>query len=220
MTQRKHRNEFLIECLLTNAVEGVGAAGKFQKHIDKVLAAVSQIYDPSTPSYKISLRKLSDINVNGLTILQQVAGPQEAYLEIINRVRNDLINTGYRDPSLFMTAQEHKIIGSTPFRPSWEPILREKDIKYPHRSVGLVNKQMTLPETRKARELAKFIWDPSGTSGLSFNLDFDEVYFSLESLTDDGLTVKDPLLLGPDFQPIVTTYASNFPYRRAYLGSS
>jgi len=162
---------------------------------EKVLGYVAKCLDSDTPTYNVSPLGLQ----NAFSLYRSVPEEhQQRFEEIIDEVGKKMHQRGYRED--YQTWQEHTLIGST--------VWREYE-KEPHKPIGVIKGDLSVAEAQKARELAR----RQNAFGNYFGLD-DMVSISLESLDENGNTIRDPRVLDDALNPIATNYSVDFPARR------
>lgn len=100
------------------------------------------------------------------------------------------------------TCQEQILMGGT--------ISEERYKKEPYKPLGVIDNTMSIESANMWRRMIKKIY----VLGVYFGLDGRRVGISLEPLDERGNTIRDPVLLDKDDNPLPTQYGNDFPYRR------
>ncbi|VVB56835.1 Uncharacterised protein [uncultured archaeon] len=197
--------------------QAVKANPKAQSGFAHLSGLVEFIFDKKTPTYALNLKQ-TDVGGH-FDLYRQLSEPDavqlQAFLEGLSGV---LLKRGYR--SNLLTTQEHQLKGSSAeYKPdSYVPI-------------GLALDQLTLSESRRARQLQVFDGATPSYYGVK-NGDFS-VTILLEELDSSGRTKQDPRLISEspvpysqDYGALALVYptltisglphvkSSNYPYRR------
>jgi hypothetical protein len=171
------------------------APGYMVYEIPEAINYVSSIFDPSTPTEKLSF---GDLWVMGAKLVNSV--PQEYKQKLddtIDQLVSVLKDRGYRTNTY--TYQEHELMGST----TWIGYS-----KTPYRPIGITMGELTIPEANKARALEKCI----SAVAKHFCLSQDPMV-SLEPLDEEGNIIRNPQVLDDLLRPVPETrYNPEFPY--------
>jgi len=205
--------------------------GKDTESCAKATHFVKTLFDPSTPTYKFSLR------IDG-EYLDVSYDPASRYLlntiafgKIITETREVLKSRGYLEPVIIWTGQEHKIIGSSPGKAGedvdpYVPIANFKHIRPLEEVIRARELSLVIPKVDIM--LASFTYIIHGK--LSGNP--AHIAISLEPLDKDGKTIRDPRAIdlgrldaalrdgarpseALDFADMKLEKRKDFPYARA-----
>lgn len=165
--------------------------------VGESLDYVEKCLNLNTPSHEISIIELVAETYRLIRSIEEKN--KDKFESLVEKVENILIERGYRTDT--NTYQEHQLMGST----VWKGYAEE-----PHKPIGVIKGDLTLEEAVKARELERM----QGALGHYFCRD-GFVTISLETLNEQGNTIRDPQLLDINLNPIQTSYSSDFPFRRA-----
>lgn len=192
-----------------------GSAVSFQG----VGALVEKIFDPKTPTYKISTgMTLVDALFGGGLVQLIPADEKNSYKEILDALIAVLENRGYREGPDIRSFQEHRLIGST---------MSAKYAERPYTPIGILDGKLNLKEVQRARELAV----GHSAHGDYYGLEEGTMaQVALEPLNDNEETIRDPRLLDMakldaalatlpfaqalDAATIIAQRSANFPFRR------
>ncbi len=175
-------------------------------HIPEIWEAVNYVnkcLDPNTPSHEISLEGL----VNEVVKRLFRCGCYEKFEGVVKEVENHLRYLGYREKGDILTYQEHVLACSTPGGSINKKLLENNRFK----PAGLFKTQkLTIAEARKARKLLRV----TKAYGKFFGKAETTVLVTLEPLDREGNTIRDPQLVDENLNPVETSYAEDFPFRR------
>jgi hypothetical protein len=102
----------------------------------------------------------------------------------------------------YLTYQEHVLAGI--------PVCDNMYKGIPYKPVGVIDGLLKIEDAAQQRAEKGRI----AAQGRFFGHPGCVVQVSLEALTIEGLTKKDPVLLNEKFEQINTSYSEDFPYRR------
>ncbi len=166
---------------LTNLRCIVRAHPQYKNKFLHIHNLIERIYDPKTPSYKLSLKECNGIgNLELYHLLDK--NYQTVFDSILQSLSSILKSRGYRYD--IHTAQEHKLFGSS----------EGADAKNPYVPLGILSGSLTVQETQTARDLSIFSYSIGRYYGDFANF---MVAFYLEPLDSNGQTLQDPRLINP-----------------------
>ena len=172
---------------------------------DEVAELCEKYLSDATPTYKLSIfdatldpyQLISSLKdrEKGLPIIKQLAGGLTAMLQ----------ERGYRNN--IETHQEHLLFGSS--GSGLNPTAKE----FPYAVGAILNREISVEEARRARELERF----KGANGSYWGREELFLYDAsmlLPPIDDSGNTVRDPVLVDKDGNVIADKLVDGAPYKR------
>lgn len=178
-------------------------SGHYEEFAD-LITYVNKCFDPSTKTHLIDVNKITRKFVQ---LPKQYILNKKGFYDVLQEALVFLDNLGYVGGNLHLTYQEHRLVGGTE--------QDERILKNPYMPIGLAEGKIGIDKARKSRELDVVSGSFPKYFGLEKLFEYGGFYVNLEPLDDDGNTIRDPVPLDKELNPILNYKKSeDFPFKR------